>query len=279
MIGTKSMWYVSSELLDTLVEFLSKGFGVTVNLRETDAEVGRFLLGDAFFQIAKTDGAVYKINSGSTKELQHLKECFETHLYGLSLKQDPEPNFGRNCLTREDMYKLFPKGSIGVELGVFKGSNAEQLLNITKPHKLYLVDRWDWEKSPDADSWFQETGEETYNGVLARFEGRTNVEIVRSYSVPFLKSLPNESLNWVYIDSDHGYEVTRDELALLKDKVVPGGLITGHDFCDEPWGVGVKKAVYEFCQLYGWQIVLLTEEHIASFLLREKKYPMVWRVE
>ena len=44
--------------------------------------------------------------------------------------------------TREELYLSIPKGGVGAELGVCKGSNAAILFQYTKPTKMYLVDIW-----------------------------------------------------------------------------------------------------------------------------------------
>jgi hypothetical protein len=59
-----------------------------------------------------------------------------------------------------------------------------------------------------------------------------------------IKALEDSSLDFVYHDGDHKYEVVIDELNTWKDKVKKGGLIGGHDFTRKK--PGVIKAVEEF---------------------------------
>ena len=55
------------------------------------------------------------------------------------------------------------------------------------------------------------------------------------------------SLDWVYLDSSHAYQHTVEELALLRRKVRPGGVIAGDDWQPDPSHPhhGVHRAVME----------------------------------
>lgn len=62
--------------------------------------------------------------------------------------------------------------------------------------------------------------------------------------------------DWVYIDTDHSYCTTWNELLLCNKKVKPDGLIVGHGFCTgnvvTPVPYGVIEAVNKFCVEYNW---------------------------
>jgi cephalosporin hydroxylase len=42
--------------------------------------------------------------------------------------------------------------------------------------------------------------------------------------------VPDRSLDFVYIDGNHGYEAVLDDLAAWSPKVRTGGFISGHDY-------------------------------------------------
>jgi len=45
-----------------------------------------------------------------------------------------------------------------------------------------------------------------------------------------LTRMPDEHLDWAYLDTTHQYDQTATELQLLKQKVKPGGIIAGDDW-------------------------------------------------
>lgn len=54
----------------------------------------------------------------------------------------------------------------------------------------------------------------------------------------------DQSLDWVYIDADHHYEPVCQDIDAWLPKIKPGGVISGHDYCEYP-GFGVIQAVKE----------------------------------
>ncbi len=81
--------------------------------------------------------------------------------------------------------------------------------------------------------------------------------------------------DWVYLDTDHSYSVTKQELDILKFKVKPGGIIAGHDYISYDFightRYGVIEAVNEFCVNEQWEIIYLTAEtnQYRSFAIRK----------
>jgi hypothetical protein len=62
-----------------------------------------------------------------------------------------------------------------------------------------------------------------------------------------LREFPDAYFDWVYVDTSHQYQHTRDELTLLDLKVKPDGVISGDDWQPDPGHRhhGVCKAVTE----------------------------------
>ena len=81
--------------------------------------------------------------------------------------------------------------------------------------------------------------------------------------------------DWVYLDSDHGYENVARELEICRKKVKIGGIIAGHDYVTGQWlkreRYGVVEAVNEFCHKYNWEMIYLTNEQHRnlSYALRQ----------
>jgi len=141
-------------------------------------------------------------------------------------------------------------GSIGAEVGVFKGAFVDYLLS-TNPSKLYLVDPW-YRLSPD---WPWAKGDPStvraLLGILDAFHEEISAGTVEpwvEFSQDFLASLEDDHLDWIYIDSTHGYNQTKIELELSLSKVKPTGFILGDDYTADPNHPhhGVHRVVKEY---------------------------------
>lgn len=158
---------------------------------------------------------------------------------------------------RERLLAELPRGGTVAEIGVNQGDFSRKILEVTKPIKLHLIDVWGSERYHDGLA----------EGVKKKFADEIasdQVEINRGFSTEVLPGFRDGTFDWVYIDSAHTYEVTRDELAVLNSKVKEGGFICGHDYINSCWRnavkYGVVEAVHEFCVKEGWELVYLTNE-------------------
>ncbi len=172
---------------------------------------------------------------------------------------------------REALLHLFPKNGVAAEVGVNAGNFSRQILSITQPQQLHLIDLWDSSRYPEALM-------KKVAGDFAREIDAGIVKIHRGYSVDILKSFPDDFFDWLYIDTDHMYENTAQELLICQKKVKPNGIIAGHDYIQGDWKLriryGVVEAVNEFCVKNGWEMAYLTNEthrHISFGLRRLDK--------
>lgn len=169
--------------------------------------------------------------------------------------------------TRGKLLERLDKGAVVAEIGVANGDFSEQILRITQPTKLLLIDAWHTDRyAPD---------EAAVRGKFGTPEFEAIVEIRKGLSLDVLKAFDDDFFDWVYIDTNHSYETTRDELRMAERIVRPGGRILGHDYClgniTKPAVFGVIPAVNEFCTSYGWRFEFLTLETngFHSFGLRK----------
>lgn len=154
------------------------------------------------------------------------------------------PNEVIEVKDKNELYSLFPKNGVGAELGVCQGDNAVMLYKHTQPSSLYLVDIWikdelTYKNCPPHlyyDDWMQMVSEKLPH---------PNVHLVRQDTLKWLDSLPDNFLDWVYIDSFHQYHHVNEEYKRAIKKVKRGGVISGHDFFCHPkaWRTGVIRAV------------------------------------
>ena len=158
--------------------------------------------------------------------------------------------------SREDLLEQMEKDAVVAEIGVANGEFSKKIVASTQPRKLYLIDAWHTD--------FYAPDEKTVRNHFETPDFEGAVEIRKGLSTDVLETFADHSLDWVYIDTNHSYETTRDELLLAERLVKPGGRILGHDYClgniTKPAVFGVIPAVNEFCVNRGWRIEYLTLE-------------------
>ncbi len=158
---------------------------------------------------------------------------------------------------RVELLRRLPNGGTVMECGVDEGHLSRQILQIAKPNQLILVDTW-------ATQRFNASKLEKIQHEFADDITTGRVRIERLTSVEALRAAADHSLDWIYIDTDHSYATTRDELLLAEKKVKPDGYICGHDYTIGSWPsyhrYGVIEAVNAFCVEHHWQFAYLTHE-------------------
>lgn len=169
---------------------------------------------------------------------------------------------------RAELLKMLPVNGIVAELGVDRGLFSDQILRLNQPKKLHLIDLWNSANYP----------ENLMNEVKDKFSSeieRSLVEINRGLSIKVLQEFPDQYFDWVYLDTDHSYNTTKQELQTIANKIKKNGIIAGHDFihCSYVSGVryGVIEAVTEFCVQNNWELIFLTMDYSSypSFGIRK----------
>jgi methyltransferase family protein len=184
----------------------------------------------------------------------------------------------RHRRERTRLLRRLPKGSVGVEIGVWAGDLSAAILRAVRPVRLHLLDPWAF--APDESyeqAWYggaragsQAEMDEVYKRVLQRFETEIAdgaVVIHRSTSADAAVGFEDASLDWVYVDGNHLYEYVRTDLELFAPKLRPGGLLAGDDYGAAGWwDDGVRRAVDSFLltQAGAYEPVFLRDQ----FLLR-----------
>ncbi len=174
----------------------------------------------------------------------------------------------RNLLTREDLLALMPKDAVVAEMGVDHGDFSEKILSICSPRKLHLIDVWATERYHDGLA-------QLVNKKFKTHIESGQVEINRGYSTTVVNDFQADYFDWIYIDTDHTYQTTADELKMYAPKMKKGGIMAGHDFVMGNWETGFRygviEAVYEFCAKEDWELIYLTMEmeNNPSFAIRK----------
>jgi hypothetical protein len=158
---------------------------------------------------------------------------------------------------RETILANIPKGSVGAEIGVWRGDFSAQILRTVQPGLLHLIDPWTCATDDEhANAWYgtnaitQEGMDETHSMVTKRFFTQIDagtIQIHRLRSIDALQSFPDESLDFVYVDGDHAHDGCLADLRGSLRVVKQHGLICGDDYSlGGWWGDGIVRAVHKF---------------------------------
>jgi predicted O-methyltransferase YrrM len=142
------------------------------------------------------------------------------------------------------------------EIGVAGGHFTKQIL-ATWPtcSRLFVIDCW----GPfDGNHLTIDDQEQRFRQVTKDFSDHSNVTIVRQYSHLTAASMPDESIDFIYLDADHSYAAALLDLQSWLPKLKKQGIMAGHDYYA---GCGVKPAVDEFCARNGIEVHATTAEY------------------
>lgn len=143
---------------------------------------------------------------------------------------------------RKDLAQLF-KG-IGAEIGVERAVFSQHIAKTST--KLYCVDAW--KAYPGFREHVSQTEQDTFFVQAQERMKDFNCEFIRKFSQDAVKDFQDESLDFVYIDANHSYENTRDDIREWSKKVKKGGIVSGHDYVEKKgkdYTYGVIQAVNE----------------------------------
>jgi hypothetical protein len=145
-------------------------------------------------------------------------------------------------ITHRDMlgYYLNERGltGTGVEIGSAFGQFAGRILSTWKGKELYLVDPWERQ----AGNAYLEAAntkapfDEWYRQCIALSDADPRAKLLKMLSVTAASKFESGTLDFVYIDGNHGYGTVMEDVDNWWSKVKPGGLIGGHDCYDNHEG-------------------------------------------
>lgn len=172
--------------------------------------------------------------------------------------------------TRLDLLNLVDKQCKMVELGVFRGEFAKDIIQIVQPVELFLVDIWDGEMgsgNKDGENYVKITNmKNVYLNLIHQTKSHNNIHVVRSDTVSFLKSCSENYFDAIYVDADHSEQAVYNDMVESFRAIRPGGFLMGHDYHHQ-----IKIAVDKFCIDYNQSIEYVTDDGCPSFLIVVKK--------
>ena len=146
----------------------------------------------------------------------------------------------------------------GAELGIHDGANFKHLIKSCPDLNLIGVDLY--ESQPDNDGPEKWTPGENghpwshnkYHQDLLAFSSNypDRAIVIKDYTTEAAKNVPDGSLDFVFIDADHGYEGCLRDIKAWESKVRQGGRVIGHDIHFPT----VKRAVTEYFGENSWNV-------------------------
>lgn len=166
--------------------------------------------------------------------------------------------------TRDYLPKFFKEQGykIGAEVGVYQGDFAEKLCK--EGLTLYAIDPWITYKNYRKDP--REINYETMYQNVVKLLKPYDCEIIRKTSVEVLNDIPDESLDFVYIDGNHSLPYIAQDVYEWYRKVKKGGILSGHDYFNDkhnPYWIRachVKYAVDAFADILKTKVQIIGKE-------------------
>jgi hypothetical protein len=130
---------------------------------------------------------------------------------------------------KEDFAKLLGELGFnkGAEIGVERGQFSEILCKNIPNLNLTCIDAWT--AIPDYRQRHREMQDSFYEMTKNRL-APYNAKIVKGFSLEAAKDVPDESLDFVFIDANHEFRSCTDDISVWSKKVRKGGIVSGHDF-------------------------------------------------
>ena len=148
----------------------------------------------------------------------------------------------------------------GAEIGVRAGENAGTLLKRNPNLHLILVDPW-----TPFHQCTQEKQDAYYKRCLQTMEPYANrIEIKKMTSLDAIREVPDESLDFVYIDGMHLFDFVMIDIIEWSKKVSSGGIVSGHDYY-HAYAQGVVRAVDAYTLAHNITNWFITGERYPSY--------------
>lgn len=137
------------------------------------------------------------------------------------------------------------------EIGVWKGDFAEHLLkSVPAIECYYMIDPWailpDWNKPFNKIKDFESIYKQAMQRLLFASE---KTKTLRGRTIEMIHGIPDNSLDFAYIDGDHTLRGITIDLISILPKIKPGGFIGGDDFTKTPWQHSIEYEPTLVCPL------------------------------
>jgi len=163
------------------------------------------------------------------------------------------------------------------EIGIFRGEFLDYIATTCDVGSLDGVDLFQGvtcSGNADGNHVVKYDVGKSYVELTEKYKDVSNVNVHKSDSSTFLKGVPNNTYDIIYIDGDHSYKGVELDLLYSFQKVKPGGYIMGHDYemnmkkANHVYQFGVKQAVDEFCGRFKQTILAKAMDGCVSYCIR-----------
>ena len=155
-------------------------------------------------------------------------------------------------ISRVDLARMFKKRGYraGAEIGTYRGDYAFTLCSKNPQATIYCVDPWkvydDYKDTTDQSEMDSNEKKARY-----RLKNFNNVVFIKMPSMQAAKWFYDEELDFVYIDANHEWQYVTQDIYHWARKVRPGGIVSGHDYIEEPLpNIHVKQALLGYMEAF-----------------------------
>lgn len=136
----------------------------------------------------------------------------------------------------------------GAEIGVAEGLFSEAMFKTIPNLHLYCVDIW---KPYHGNRWSGSVDRNNHHfKVASELLSKYNSTILREMSMDAVNRIARNSLDFVFIDSNHAFDYVMEDLIEWSKRVRPGGIVSGDDYYPMKMP-GVKEAVDVYTKIHG----------------------------
>ena len=120
------------------------------------------------------------------------------------------------------------------EIGVKEGAHFKSLISCSTLKKAIGIDIWaeTGVRSQNDDSYEQKRLDAIYQSMKLLENSDARIEIIKDFSPAVTSRFEDNYFDFVYIDADHTEEAVYTDLNAWWSKVRPGGVLSGHDYCE-----------------------------------------------
>ena len=157
---------------------------------------------------------------------------------------------------------------VGAEIGTADGRFAEILCQRIEGLKLLCIDPWERYEGNWRSENYQKVAYLTAQKRLKNY----NADLIKKTGVEASLSVPDNSLDFVFIDGDHQFDAVMTDIILWSKKVKSGGIVSLHDYYFHKAG-GVVPAVNKYTEVHEIELNIIqrySEGH------RDDRVPCVW---
>lgn len=165
---------------------------------------------------------------------------------------------------------LWPINTIA-EVGVQLGGNAKVLWEVLEPPtKFHMIDLW----GETSDSRFRASNEQLVKDKFAKQIEAGVAETHKMDSRTWMEQQPDNSLDMLYLDTQHTYVTTKTEIERTDRVMKEHSYLCGHDFGHpERKSYGVIEAVVDFALYNNWQFIAFSLDNVPyrSFCMQRRR--------